>query len=233
MNKNPAKIRSINVVNDIQDMENIENINEDKENFYISKDTRFDIWDEVENYFNEYDSRNGFAIVKYRMEQNNKGQQVTISNTVSTIGQDLFSEIIKVLNKYLTEPINNIIKTEISQCLFVNVNLIKPSNEELNKVEKDKVLEIWKVIDIRNGVNSQESIIFNYKRDAYDNEGILSTRKLVTISTTVSTLKKAIRKRNLYNQIWGLARMATLLAVEEEDSEITTFLQDYIRRKSN
>ncbi|CAB5291787.1 unnamed protein product [Rhizophagus irregularis] len=31
----------------------------------------------------------------------------------------------------------------------------------------------------------------------------------------------------------GLARTATLLAVEQEDDEITLILQDYIRRKSN
>ncbi|RHZ55116.1 hypothetical protein Glove_420g13 [Diversispora epigaea] len=181
-------------------------------------------------------------------------KQVTTSNTVSTVGQDLFPEIIKVFNKYLTEPINNIIKTEISQCLFVNANLIKPSDKELNseqenlqkmsdgfikdqydarfitlqamieEVEKDKVLEIWKVVDIRNGVSSQESIIFNHKRDAHDNKsmdkGILSTRKPVTISTTIPTLKKAVRKRNLYGQIWGLARTATLLAITLEELNI-------------
>ncbi|RHZ88317.1 hypothetical protein Glove_23g159 [Diversispora epigaea] len=67
-------------------MEDIENINADKDNFYIPKDTKFDTWNEVENYFDEYGnipkdtkfdtwnevenyfdeygSRNGFAIVK-------------------------------------------------------------------------------------------------------------------------------------------------------------------------
>ncbi|GBB93919.1 hypothetical protein RclHR1_22530004 [Rhizophagus clarus] len=32
------------------------------------------MWDEVDNYFDEYSARNGFAIIKYRMERNGKGQ---------------------------------------------------------------------------------------------------------------------------------------------------------------
>ena len=34
----------------------------------IFKNIKFDIWDKVDSYFNEYDIRNGFAIVKYRIE---------------------------------------------------------------------------------------------------------------------------------------------------------------------
>ncbi|CAG8785257.1 9814_t:CDS:2, partial [Cetraspora pellucida] len=37
----------------------------------------------------------------------------------------------EVINKYLTEPIANAIKIEISQCLFVSANKIEPSIEEL------------------------------------------------------------------------------------------------------
>jgi hypothetical protein len=47
-------------------------------------------------------------------------------------GQDLFPIVTKILDKYLTEPINNTIKTEISQCLFVTANMIELNNEELN-----------------------------------------------------------------------------------------------------
>jgi len=86
-------------------------------------------------------------------------------------------------------------------------------------------------------LNLQESIIFNNKGGTQDNEfinkDILPIRKPVTIPTTVPILKKAVHKRNLYGRVWGLARTATLLAVEQEDNEITIFLQDYIRRKSN
>ncbi|RHZ75962.1 hypothetical protein Glove_208g167 [Diversispora epigaea] len=83
-------------------------------------------------------------------------KQITTSNTVSTVEQDLFPTITKVLDKYLTEPIYNIIRAEMSQCLFVNANIINPSDEELNReqtiieeIEKDEILEIWKVVDIR------------------------------------------------------------------------------------
>lgn len=86
-------------------------------------------------------------------------------------------------------------------------------------------------------LNLQENIIFNNKGGTHENEAInediLPIRKPVTIPTTVPVLKKAVHKRNLYGRVWGLARTATLLAVEQEDNEITIFLQDYIRRKSN
>ena len=40
----------------------------------IPDDIKFDTWGEVDNYFDEYGARNGFTIVKYRMERNSKGQ---------------------------------------------------------------------------------------------------------------------------------------------------------------
>ncbi|CAG8584723.1 3045_t:CDS:2 [Diversispora eburnea] len=171
MNKNPAEIRLINVVNDIQDMKDIENINEDKENFFtsedISKDTRFNTWDE--------------------------------------------ENLLKISDGFIEDQYDT---------RFITLQTI------IEEVEKDKVLEIWKVIDIQifhismitqqwykdiyqDGINSQESIIFNHKRDAHDNESILLTRKPVTIPTTISTLKKAIRKRNLYVEIEKLANDKT------------------------
>lgn len=78
----------------------------------------------------------------------------------------------------------------------------------------------------------QEKIIDVYNNEFID-EGILPVQKPLIIPTTAPMSRKAIYKRNLYGHIWGLARTATLLAVEQEDNEITTFLQDYIRRKSN
>ncbi|CAB4496334.1 unnamed protein product [Rhizophagus irregularis] len=65
------------------------------------------------------------------------------------------------------------------------------------------------------------------------NNNTLPVQKSVTIPITVPVIKKATHKRNLYGRVWGLARTATLLAVEQEDDEITLILQDYIRRKSN
>ena len=45
-------------------------------------------------------------------------------------------------------------------------------------------------------------------------------------------VKKALQKRNKYGKIWGLAREATLLAVDDDDSEIVDILQSYIQRKN-
>ncbi|RHZ72157.1 hypothetical protein Glove_245g26 [Diversispora epigaea] len=78
MSINSTEIGPVIVENDILNTEDIENINIDKDNFFTSedvpKDIRFDTLDEVENYFDEYGSRNGFDIVKYRMERNSKSQ---------------------------------------------------------------------------------------------------------------------------------------------------------------
>ncbi|RIB20240.1 hypothetical protein C2G38_2304707 [Gigaspora rosea] len=83
-------------------------------------------------------------------------------------------------------------------------------------------------------LNLQESIVYSCEKNNEPmDKGILPIRKPATIPATVPTIKKAVYKRNLYGRVWGLVRTATLLAVEQDDDEITTFLQDYIRRKSN
>ncbi|PKY57310.1 hypothetical protein RhiirA4_478295 [Rhizophagus irregularis] len=81
----------------------------------------------------------------------------------------------------------------------------------IDEVGQDDVLEIWKVVDIRNerknhdiyqDENLQESIIFNNRESTRDNEfidkNILPIRKAATIPTTVPILKKTVHKRNLY-----------------------------------
>ncbi|CAB5379447.1 unnamed protein product [Rhizophagus irregularis] len=114
-----------------------------------------------------------------RWNQFYKYKQATTTNTSSVAGQDLFPIVTKILDKYyVTEPINNTIKTEISQCLFVTANMIELNNEELNceqenphrssdgfiedqhdvrfitlqamieEIGQEEVLEIWKVVDI-------------------------------------------------------------------------------------
>ncbi|PKC70804.1 hypothetical protein RhiirA1_454329 [Rhizophagus irregularis] len=107
----------------------------------------------------------------------------------------------------------------------------------IEEIGQEEVLEIWKVVDIRNETNLQEKVIFNNKEGIHDDETMnnntLPVRKPVTIPITVPVLKKAVHKRNLYGRVWGLARTVTLLAVEQEDDEITLILLDYIRRKSN
>ncbi|GES92607.1 protein FAR1-related sequence 5-like [Rhizophagus clarus] len=69
-------------------------------------------------------------IIKQQLKTNSTLS--TTTNTIPVIGQDLFPVVTKLFDKYLTEPINNIIKTKMSQCLFINVNMIELNDEELN-----------------------------------------------------------------------------------------------------
>lgn len=59
-------------------------------------------------------------------------KQAITTNTISIAGQDLFPEIVNVINEYLTEPIANAIKIEMSQCLFISAKKIEPTIEELH-----------------------------------------------------------------------------------------------------
>ena len=77
----------------------------------------------------------------------------------------------------------------------------------------------------------QELTVFTYKIGIFNDKYILSVRKPITAPTTISGLKKSIYKRNLYGRVWGLAWEATLLAVEQDNNEIVTYLQGYISRK--
>ncbi|CAG8730545.1 7460_t:CDS:2, partial [Cetraspora pellucida] len=79
----------------------------------------------------------------------------------------------------------------------------------IEEVEQEKVSEIWKVHDTSMMIQRHSP------------------------RCVKSTREYSFYKRNLYGRVWGLARIATLLAVEQDDDEITTFLQDYIRRKLN
>jgi len=64
-------------------------------------------------------------------------KQTTATNFTTMSGQELFPTVTKMINKYLTEPISNTIKTEMSQCLFVNANMIEPNHEELNHEQEN------------------------------------------------------------------------------------------------
>ncbi|CAB4487122.1 hypothetical protein RhiirA1_466912 [Rhizophagus irregularis] len=88
MNIYPVEFNPI-YINDMQDIKGVEYINIDKENndtlistvysgpqypAVKSEDIPKDTKDEVDNYFDEYGARNRFAIIKYKMDQNSKGQ---------------------------------------------------------------------------------------------------------------------------------------------------------------
>ncbi|CAB4436448.1 unnamed protein product [Rhizophagus irregularis] len=69
---------------------------------------------------------------KERWNQFYEYKQTTRTNTTFTSGQDLFPRVIKMINKYLTDPISNTIKAEMAECLFVNANIIEPNDKDLS-----------------------------------------------------------------------------------------------------
>jgi hypothetical protein len=174
---------------------------------------------------------------------------ITLQNMIEEVGQDDVLEIWKVVDirserKYHVHFV--IIVNEISflcSCLkSISKGIIcrhyfrVMMNSKTAAFHISMIPQRWYKDIYQDGLNLQESLIFDYgdvRNNKFTDEGILPIRKPATIPTTVPMLKKAIHKRNLYGHVWGLARTAILLAVEQEDGEMTTFLQDYIRRKSN
>ncbi|PKC11428.1 hypothetical protein RhiirA5_497677 [Rhizophagus irregularis] len=132
----------------------------------------------------------------------------------------------------------------------------------IEEIEQEEVLEIWKVVDIRSERKNHVHFIIIINAISYlcsclksISKGIICRHYFrVMMNSKIAAFhismipqkwykdiyqdktnlqEKAVHKRNLYGRVWGLARTATLLAVEQEDDEITLILQDYIRRKSN
>ncbi|GBC34874.2 uncharacterized protein OCT59_023265 [Rhizophagus irregularis] len=132
----------------------------------------------------------------------------------------------------------------------------------IEEIGQEEVLEIWKVVDIRSERKNHVHFIIIINAISYlcsclksISKGIICRHYFrVMMNSKIAAFhismipqkwykdiyqdktnlqEKAVHKRNLYGRVWGLARTATLLAVEQEDDEITLILQDYIRRKSN
>ncbi|CAG8732122.1 15733_t:CDS:2, partial [Funneliformis mosseae] len=59
----------------------------------------------------------------------------------------------------------------------------------------------------------------------------LNQEQDITILKTVLIMKKSINKRIRYGKLWGIAREATLFALDFDDHEMKYLLQDYINRK--
>ncbi|CAG8484096.1 5659_t:CDS:2 [Cetraspora pellucida] len=250
----------------------------------IPESTCFNTWDKVENYLNEYakdyllrildlrccswahaylyeyllqlaDQLNARLKEEVQWSQFHDYKQAIMTNTISIARQDLFPEVVKVIDEYLTELITNAIKIEMSQCLFISANKIEPNIKELHSEQKNNQLESngfiedqydahlimlqaiideveWEDVPPQDGP-IPESSIFNYKMGILNDKIVLPIRKPTTIPTTNPTFKKSIYKRNLYDHVWRLAREATLLAVEQDDNEIVNYLKNYISRKHN
>ncbi|RIB01187.1 hypothetical protein C2G38_2297101 [Gigaspora rosea] len=84
--------------------------------------------------------------------------------------------------------------------------------------------------------SKEDNIMFNNKKVALDpasNNCTIPMRKTVTKPVTTLVAKKTVDKRNQYGQIWGLARKATYLAMDNKNSEIIQVLMKYINKKKN
>ncbi|CAB5183793.1 unnamed protein product [Rhizophagus irregularis] len=86
-------------------------------------------------------------------------------------------------------------------------------------------------------LTQETGLIFLHENENLENntnndlEIRIPTRKAITIPKTVPIMKKAIEKRKKYGKLWGMAREATLLALESNDNEMELILQDYINKK--
>ncbi|CAG8631710.1 7290_t:CDS:2, partial [Gigaspora margarita] len=142
----------------------------------------------------------------------------------------------RLLNTSPFDLINNDISELVEKFFIFNDNGL----EELNSMSTAQTAHVENVESNENSKNNMpeaqsipESPICNYEMGIFNDKNILTRRKPAMIPTTIPTLKKSIYKRNLYSRVWGLAREATLLAVEQNDNKIVTFLQGYISRKHN
>jgi hypothetical protein len=193
---------------------------------------------------NPHRSSDGF------IEDQHDARFITLQAMIEEIGQEEVLEIWKVVDirserknhvhfviivnaiSYLCSCLKSISKGIICRHYFRVMMNSKTAAFHISMIPQRWYKDIY-----QDETNLQEKVIFNNKEGIHDDETMnnntLPVRKPVTIPTTVPVLKKAVHKRNLYGRVWGLARTATLLAVEQEDDEITLILQDYIRRKSN
>ncbi|CAB5383987.1 unnamed protein product [Rhizophagus irregularis] len=118
----------------------------------------------------------------------------------------------------------------------------------IDEIGKEDVKEIWKICDIRperwyqdvyqgKPLTQETGLIFLHENENLENntnndlEIRIPTLKAITIPKTVPIMKKAIEKRKKYGKLWGMAREATLLALESNDNEMELILQDYINKK--
>ncbi|CAB4485774.1 unnamed protein product [Rhizophagus irregularis] len=118
----------------------------------------------------------------------------------------------------------------------------------IDEIGKEDVKEIWKICDIHperwyqdvyqgKPLTQETGLIFLHENENLENntnndlEIRIPTRKAITIPKTVPIMKKAIEKRKKYGKLWGMAREATLLALESNDNEMELILQDYINKK--
>ncbi|CAB4476558.1 unnamed protein product [Rhizophagus irregularis] len=83
-------------------------------------------------------------------------------------------------------------------------------------------------------LSQENNLVFAYEKGTTDNadsDNILLLRKEITIPKCAPILKKAIDKKTKYGRLWGMAREATLLALESNDNEMEVLLKEYINKR--
>ncbi|EXX58474.1 hypothetical protein GLOIN_2v1765089 [Rhizophagus irregularis DAOM 181602=DAOM 197198] len=83
-------------------------------------------------------------------------------------------------------------------------------------------------------LSQENNLVFAYEKETINNtdsDNILLLRKEITIPKCASILKKAIDKKTKYGRLWGMAREATLLALESNDNEMEVLLKEYINKR--
>ncbi|PKC66991.1 hypothetical protein RhiirA1_535203 [Rhizophagus irregularis] len=125
----------------------------------IPKDIKFDTWDEVDNYFDDYGARNGFAIIKYKMKRNSKGQVhkrtlVWVTTFVNQHNHELIPKTQEFSTKYRTftnEALNEIllITKYGSLTLTAQRNLLKARFPDLHFQDQGlaNIIHKYKIAD--------------------------------------------------------------------------------------
>ncbi|PKB96802.1 hypothetical protein RhiirA5_434225 [Rhizophagus irregularis] len=157
---------AINIDNIVQEMEGVEyiNVNEyiniDKENNDnltietedIPKDIKFDTWDEVDSYFDDYGARNGFAIWKIQVQKITT--QIGVTTFVNQHNHELVPKTQEFSPKYrafTNEALNEILlMTKYgSLTLTAQRNLLKARFPDLHFQDQDlaNVIHKYKIAD--------------------------------------------------------------------------------------
>ncbi|CAB5200113.1 unnamed protein product [Rhizophagus irregularis] len=185
------------------------------------------------------------------IEDSYDAQQITLQSIIDEIGKEDVKEIWKICDirpgkkdhmhyivisneiSFLCTCLTTISRGIICRHYFRVMMFSKVAGFHISMIP-----ERW-YQDVYQGkpLTQETGLIFLHENENLENntnndlEIRIPTRKAITIPKTVPIMKKAIEKRKKYGKLWGMAREATLLALESNDNEMELILQDYINKK--
>ncbi|CAB4473076.1 unnamed protein product [Rhizophagus irregularis] len=185
------------------------------------------------------------------IEDSYDAQQITLQSIIDEIGKEDVKEIWKICDirpgkkdhmhyivisneiSFLCTCLTTISRGIICRHYFHVMMFSKVAGFHISMIP-----ERW-YQDVYQGkpLTQETGLIFLHENENLENntnndlEIRIPTRKAITIPKTVPIMKKAIEKRKKYGKLWGMAREATLLALESNDNEMELILQDYINKK--